>query len=378
MCIVYDCLWPYSAGGAERWYRGLAEQLAARGHDVTYLTRRQWIDGESPSFAGVEVRAVSSFSDLHGADGRRRFLPPVRFGLGIAWHLAIHGAGYDVVHTASFPFFSLLAASLVRRFRRYRLVVDWFEVWTPDYWQAYAGRLRGHIGALIQGACLRVDQAAFCFARLTEARLAENGVRVIARLEGLYSGSAEVGRPAGEPTVVSVGRLIPEKQAVSVVGAIALSRKAIPGLRAKILGDGPELARVREAIRRAGLTDEVDAPGRTTDAAVGRALADAFCLVSASRREGYGLVIVEAAARGTPSVVGLAPDNAAVELIQDGVNGIVVRDTSPEALAEGIVEVHRRSSALSASTTEWFARNATSLSLSNSVERVLAAYEHLS
>src|SRR5437764_744342 len=42
VCVVYDCLFPYTIGGAERWYRNLAERLAAEGHEVTYLTLRQW------------------------------------------------------------------------------------------------------------------------------------------------------------------------------------------------------------------------------------------------------------------------------------------------------------------------------------------------
>ena len=46
ICIVYDCLFPYTVGGAERWYRNLAERLAAEGHEVTYLTLRQWERGE--------------------------------------------------------------------------------------------------------------------------------------------------------------------------------------------------------------------------------------------------------------------------------------------------------------------------------------------
>ena len=31
VCIVYDCLYPYTIGGAERWYRNLAERLVGRG-----------------------------------------------------------------------------------------------------------------------------------------------------------------------------------------------------------------------------------------------------------------------------------------------------------------------------------------------------------
>src|SRR2546421_484000 len=57
ICLVFDCLYPYTVGGAERWYRNLAERLAAAGHDVTYLTLPQWERGEHASVPGVEVIA---------------------------------------------------------------------------------------------------------------------------------------------------------------------------------------------------------------------------------------------------------------------------------------------------------------------------------
>jgi hypothetical protein len=50
VCLTYDCLFPHTVGGAERWYRNLADRLAREGHDVEYLTLRQWDRG---SDAGV-------------------------------------------------------------------------------------------------------------------------------------------------------------------------------------------------------------------------------------------------------------------------------------------------------------------------------------
>src|SRR5919199_2781219 len=114
ICVVYDCLFPYTVGGAERWYRNLAERLAREGHDVTYLTLRQWERAVEPAVAGVRVVAVGPRFDLY-ARGRRRVWPPVAFGAGVFWHLIRQTRGYDVVHTASFPYFSLLAAAIARR-----------------------------------------------------------------------------------------------------------------------------------------------------------------------------------------------------------------------------------------------------------------------
>src|SRR5438477_7161511 len=141
VCIVYDCLFPHTVGGAERWYRSLAERLVADGHTVSYLTLRQWQRSVDPGVAGVDVCVVGPRMPLYTRSGRRRTVPPIVFGLGVLWHLLRHGSRYDVVHTCSFPYFSLLAAACVRPRRRYRLVVDWFEVWSRGYWRGYLGKI---------------------------------------------------------------------------------------------------------------------------------------------------------------------------------------------------------------------------------------------
>ena len=128
ICLVYDCLYPYTIGGAERWYRALAERLAEEGHEVSYLTLRQWPRGERPDIPGINVVAVGPRMKLY-ARGRRRIAPPLIFGAGVMRHLRRFGGGYDIVHTASFPYFSVLAAAHARRLHRFRLFVDWFEVW---------------------------------------------------------------------------------------------------------------------------------------------------------------------------------------------------------------------------------------------------------
>jgi glycosyltransferase involved in cell wall biosynthesis len=325
VCIVYDCLYPYTIGGAERWYRNLAQRLAASGHEVTFLTRRQWSAGETADFGGVRVLAVSPRTELY-ARGRRRILPPLQFGLGVLAHLLRHGKRYDVVHTASFPYFALLGASAARRRGDFRIVVDWHELWTRTYWQRYAGRLAGSVGWRIQRACLAVPQRAFCFSRLHERRLHEQGFTgELTRLEGQYAGPAPPNAPAAaRPLVVFAGRHVPEKRVPSLVPALA----DLPELGAEIYGDGPERERVLEAIARDGLEARVRAPGFVPEDVLAEALATAACFVLPSEREGYGLVVVESSARGVPSVVVDGPDNAATELVDDGVNGAVAASAS--------------------------------------------------
>lgn len=376
ICIVYDCLFPYTVGGAERWYRNLAQRLAADGHEVTYLTLRQWERGASGEVPGVRVVAAGPRMALYGGPGQRRVLPPLVFGAGVLAHLARHGRRYDVVHTASFPYFSLLAAGLLRRVGGYRLVVDWHELWSRSYWRDYLGGLGGRIGWLVQALCLRIPQHAFCFARLTAGRLRAEGIRgEVTVLEGEYAGPLAPRSPLpADPLVVFAGRHIPEKQAPAVVPAIARARAAVPELRGRVLGDGPERGAVLAAIAEHGLEDVVEAPGFVDAEIVEHDLARALCLLLPSRREGYGLVVVEAAANGTPSIVVAGEDNAATELVEEGVNGFVAPSASPADLAEAIARVHAGGGELRRSTADWFARNARRLSLDASLDHVAAGY----
>jgi glycosyltransferase involved in cell wall biosynthesis len=378
ICLVYDCLFPHTVGGAERWYRSLAERLAADGHQVTYLTLRQWDRGVDPDVQGVDVRAVGPRMHLYSAPGRRRILPPIVFGAGVLWHLLRHGRRYDVVHTCSFPYFSLLAAALARLRWRYRLVVDWFEVWTRAYWRDYLGKLGGDAGWGVQRLCARLPQRAFCFSRLYAARLREEGLRgEITMLAGAYAGPLEA-RPVreAEPVVAFAGRHIPEKQVPAIVPALARARARVPELRATILGDGPERSEVLRLVADLGLEDAVEVPGFVATETVDTVMSRALCMLLPSRREGYGLVVIEAASHGTPSIVVAGPDNAAVELIDEGENGFIAPSASPEDLAAAILRVHAAGPALRESTAAWFASNARRLSLGASLEIALAAYGH--
>jgi glycosyltransferase involved in cell wall biosynthesis len=378
ICIVYDCLFPYTIGGGERWYRKLAERLAAEGHEVTYLTLRQWERGERVDLdPRVRVVTAGPRMALYTESGRRRILPPLVFGLGVLLHLLRNGRRYDVVHTCAFPYFSLLSAALLRRAKGFELEVDWFEVWSRSYWLDYLGGLGGRIGSLVQRLCALVPQRAFCFSELHAERLREEGLRgSVTVLRGLYTGSAEPAAPREvQPLVLFAGRLIAEKQATLGVAAIALAAERIEGLAGEFLGDGPERAALERAIAEHGLGQTVSAPGFAGAEKVDEEIRRAMCMLLPSRREGYGMVVVEAAARGTPSIVVAGEDNAATELIEEGVNGTVAPRSDPQAIAEAIVRVHAAGVALRERTAAWFAQNAERLSVESSLRTVLDGYE---
>jgi glycosyltransferase involved in cell wall biosynthesis len=377
VCLVYDCLYPHTIGGAERWYANLAERLADAGHDVTYLTLRQWDRGGHPRIdPRVRVLSVGPRMALYTGGGRRRILPPLVFGIGVLAHLLRNGSRYEVVHTASFPYFSLLVAGAVRPVGRFSLVVDWHEVWSRNYWREYLGPLAGTIGYAVQLLCARLKQRAFCFSRLHAARLRKEGLRgEVTVLEGEYAGALEKPTPErAEPVVIFAGRMIPEKRAPLGVAGVVSAAKHIPGLRGAFFGDGPERKAVLAAIARHGAEHAIAAPGFVDGDSVDAALRRALCVLLPSRREGYGMIVLEAAARGTPSIVVAGEDNAATELIEEAVNGFIAAEADPETIARAIVRVHQAGMALRESTAHWFAANAERLSLDHSLKTVLRSY----
>ncbi len=377
VCLIYDHIFPHTVGGAERWMRDLALALARRGHEVTYLTMRHWPPEARPALPGVRVLGLVPPGRVYGR-GRRALLPPLRFGLAVLLHLARRGGDYDVVHAASFPYFPLLAAALLRRRHGYRIVVDWHEVWSRRYWRRYAGPLLGTLGWLVQRLCVRVPHRAFCMSRMHASRLAEEGYRGTPLvLPGLYSGPIE---PSEEDEVdpslvVFAGRHVREKRVDALVRAFAWAQARRPELRLDLYGDGPERRNVESLVRQLGLDSSVRVLGARPEQEVAAALARAACLATASEREGYGLVVVEAAARGTPSVVVAGPENAAAELVTEGVNGAVASSPSPEDLGHAILRVVEAGQALRRSTAQWMAGNAATLSLERSLALVLDAYE---
>jgi glycosyltransferase involved in cell wall biosynthesis len=159
-----------------------------------------------------------------------------------------------------------------------------------------------------------------------------------------------------------------------VVFAFAEARERLPTLRACLIGEGPGEAAVRDAIRDTGLEASVELPGFVSEETLVQTLRRALCLVLLSRREGYGLVIAEAAALGVPSVVLRHPDSAAAELIVDGINGFTCANTDPREVASAILRVHDAGDALRRATLTWSRANAAAITLDESLPRLLGAY----
>ena len=287
ICIAYDRLYPYSIGGVERWYRRLAERLAGDGHQVTYLTTRQWPISDAPCLPGVRVVAIADDDALY-ARSRRRVKPLLRFGLALWWHLARHGRSYDVVHTSGMSSWNALAAGSLAHVQRYRLVLDWWEVWTWAYWRSYLGAIAGTIGWLIQHRTTKLPHEPLAYSTLHATRLAKlKGWRDIPIAAGGLASAETIDSPCrADPLLVYAGRFIPEKQVPAIVRALAEARKRLPALEAVLVGDGPDDRAVRVAIRSTRLECCIRLPGFVSEEELAETLRRALCLVLLSVARG--------------------------------------------------------------------------------------------
>lgn len=387
IALVYDCVHPPSVGGAERWLRALAEDLA-RDHQVTYITRRQWAAGERP-IEGVRCVAVAPGGSLTTAAGRRRVLPPLALAAGVFGHMLRHRRDYDVVHCLSYPYLPLLGvrAGLAGPGGP-ALVVEWLECLTPEYWRWYAGRLGGAVGRLAQWLCVRATPVAICFSEHTERRLRAAGLQApVHRLGGLWQaeppGASEASpappgtgaEPLRPPFLLFAGRHVPDKQVTAIPAALALARGSRPDLRAVIVGDGPSRPAVKAEVERLGLEQAVDLPGFVSRERLHAMMGAAACVLAPSRRDGHGMVVAEAAATGTPVIAVAGADTALPELIEEGVNGTVSPSAAPEELASAIGRVLDGGEVLRANTSGWWARNRDLLSAGESIARVRRLYD---
>ena len=213
--------------------------------------------------------------------------------------------------------------------------------------------------------------------READPRLLEEGFHGTSRvLPGLYAGPVEPSPPATvEPLVVYAGRHVKEKRLPLLLRGFAQARRLHPELRLEVYGDGPDRETAEREAARLGVTPAVMFLGRRPQEDVEGAFSRAACIATASEREGYGLIVVEAAARGTPSVVVDGLENAAVELVVDGVNGVVAPEASADSIGSAISTVVRRGAGLRSSTAAWFEDHAASLRIERSVELVVRTYD---
>jgi glycosyltransferase involved in cell wall biosynthesis len=152
-------------------------------------------------------------------------------------------------------------------------------------------------------------------------------------------------REPRELRLVLLGNVIPRKGLLTLIRALALARHHGPPharpIRLRVVGsltgDLHYVRRIREALRRLGLTAEVELMGSLSDDEVAAVLQTSDVLAMPSTHEGFGIAYLEAMYAGLPAIG--TPDGGAAEIICDGVNGLLIPPEQPAILARCLVSL---------------------------------------
>ena len=334
--LVYDAVFPWEKGGAQKRVYELARRLA-EDHDVNLYGMHYWDGPPVMQRDGITYHGVCEPYDLY-TDGRRAIPPALKFATHLTREFA--GTDYDIIDCQQFPYFPVLASKLRELTNDTTLVVTWYEVW-DDYWYDYLD-WKGAFGKAVEQVTMRTPEhvvpiSSFIRDDLREAgytgdlTVVENGVD--------YEGIQEIPAADADWDAVYVGRLAEHKNVAWLLEAVdaAEDRLGRP-VETCIVGDGPERDRLARVADDRGL-DNVTFQGfvEADEDVIGHLkAADVFVLPSI--REGFPNTILEANACGVPSIVVDHPENGSTAVVSDGETGLVV-DPDPAAVTDGLVEV---------------------------------------
>ncbi|MDV7246431.1 MULTISPECIES: glycosyltransferase family 4 protein [Rhodococcus] len=307
-------------GGSERYLEQVGAQLAARGIKVTLRTagyrgapKKETVDGIEISRAGgrysVYPRALAAI-----AAGRLGFGP-------------LKGIRPDaVIDTQNgIPFFSRTVAGapvtlLVHHCHR--------EQWPV------AGRLVGKIGWWVESRLsprTHRDNQYLTVSLPSADELVELGVEreriAVVRNGaddipvGVAVGSAQT--RTGHPSVCVLSRLVPHKQIEDALEAVAALRLTIADLHLDVIGGGWWEQNLRDRAHELGIGHAVTFHGHVDESRKHELLSQSWVHVMPSRKEGWGLAVIEAAQHGVPTV-GYRSSKGLTDSIVDGVTGVLV------------------------------------------------------
>lgn len=324
IAFVYDAVYPWIKGGAEKRIYEIGTRLA-KGGDEVHLFGIKWWDGEDViEYDGMVLHGVCPAQELY-VNGRRSIKEALVFSLKLV--CPISREKFDIIDVSVFPYISCFSVKFVSVFRSTPVVFTWHEVW-GDHWYEYMGRM-GVFGKIVERMVLVLSSNIVAVSEMTKKNLQLPGpdgknIRIIPNGVDLKNISAVT--PSDEACdVLFVGRLIREKNVDVLLEAVTLVQDDVPDVKCCIIGTGPEKEQLVGLAASHGLTDggSVRFFGfMEYDEMIAR-MKSSKVLVLPSSREGFGIVVVEAFACGVPVVTVAEVHNAAAELV-DGACGSVV------------------------------------------------------
>ncbi|MEM8872772.1 MAG: glycosyltransferase family 4 protein [Planctomycetota bacterium] len=320
---------PKQPGGLNRYVHGLHGSLGSASIDQKLLL----VAGESE-----EIEAREEVASVAGPDEPvfRRLLR-----MRGAVRASLPDADLAVTH------FALYARGCRDLLRDRPHVVHFHGPWAAESSREGLGRIATHIKHRVERAVYRTGDRFITLSNAFADILAKDYGVDRARITIIPGGvdierfdasmpradaRAQLGWPSDRPIVVCVRRLVARMGLESLMDATATLRERHPDVLVQIIGKGRLADALERRVREAGLADHVELLGYMPDEQLPLAYRAAdLSVVPTQALEGFGLIVAESLAAGTPALV--TPVGGLPEVVQDWRADLVMPGTSSDVIA---------------------------------------------
>jgi len=308
------------AGGAERTIYEVCTRLSSRGNEVTLLTGG-W-DGciKNEHIDGIKIRRYGKRAMPH------LILP------SILLHDNFDVVINDMGHAVPWPSAPILSRANIVFFRH-----------------LHARSLKGQVNFLLASFLKALERSYPLIYRkeifVTESSTSKSDLikmgigeeRIVIIPPGVNSDLFRPSKKTDFPSIVYFGGMRKYKRPEESLYLLSTLRDRIDGIRLFLVGDGPQLNALRELSKKLGVEDNVIFTGRLDYNELAMVVSSSWLNIHSSITEGWGLSVIEASSAGTPTVAYDVPGIS--DTVENGINGLKVRDGDRSALAEAAMNI---------------------------------------
>jgi len=326
IAFIYDLIYPYTLGGAEKRFWELARRLSLKGHQVYIIGMKFWQGSPHLVKDSVYIHGVNLPSKIYLKTGVRDLMQILKFSWGVLVFLLKED--FDIIDCNAFPYLHFFFIKLISMYKRIPLVITWQEVW-GNYWYRYLGRLGGLAGRLCEKMIIFSSDNIIVHAPKVKnslTRIGGNNKNISIIADGVDLKFIESVTPSFyHSDLIFAGRLLKHKNVDILIKAVSFVKNEFKDIRCIIIGKGKEKENLIKRVEELNLKDNIIFKENLRYEELISYMKASKIFVFPSTREGFGIVVIEAMTCGLPVIIADDPLNASTDLIKNGENGFICR-----------------------------------------------------
>ena len=316
IAFIYDVIYPYSIGGVEQRIYNLSINMRDD-YEIHIIGMKYWKGDKDKTEDGIHYHGIMRKKDIYKENGDRNITEPIIFSLKLFFFLLKNN--FDIIDNQSFPFFNIFSVFFAKRFRKTKIFTTWHEFWNLQYWIEYKGYIIGTIGFIVQYLSLIFSSNIIANSDHTKKRLSKyvKSTKIKGTIpNGINKIDMDYKKDKKLYDLSFVGRLKDFKNVDKIIDILKLNKT----MSAIIIGNGDQFQTLKRKSKRLN----IKFTGFIQDQKeVYKYISKSKIFMMLSKREGFSIVTLEALSLGVPVICFNGEDNAAKDLIKDGINGII-------------------------------------------------------